>query len=151
MSPHEPYDEATIVSLWTEIFQTQLALDYYPSPDSIVYAPVEGHAINEEICKKLKLSSAVVSLMKHLPYPRDFDIAHDFPIFEGSVAIPYTQEDQILFARDPDNDFAVNDEEEIRRDFLLPSEIALVVSIGEGLHLILDTAASIWLRHPNYE
>jgi hypothetical protein len=143
MAKHESYDEDKIVSLWSEIFQLQQALEYYPSPDSIEHAPPEGHRINLDTCEKLKLSPRVISLMKRLSYPRDFDTAHDFPTFERSVAIPYTQDDQIVFARDPDTCFSLNDEEEVNTEFLRPAEIALVVCLDEGgFHLILDTDAS---------
>ncbi|RFU30992.1 hypothetical protein B7463_g5307, partial [Scytalidium lignicola] len=140
MAQIEAYNEDTIVALWTEILDTQQALGYYPVPDAIVKAPPGGHVINEELCAKLKLSPAVISLMKRLAYLRDYDIARDFPIFDGSVAIPYICDDQILPARDPHNRFASDDE--INVDFMLPTEIALVVSLGKGLHLILDTAAN---------
>lgn len=147
MTEREPYDEAEIVSMWTEIYNIQKALDYYP-PDAIIEAPPDGHAINEEQCQKLNLSPAVISLMKRLPYPREEEdeIGHHYPVLADSMALDYTNDKQIVYGRDPDNYMGCVTGE-VNTEFLLPSELLLVIANQRdlGYHVVLDTATS---KHP---
>lgn len=86
----EPYEEAKIVSLLTQIYDTQQLLCYFPDDSSIVYAPPEGHHIDEATCKRLNLAPAVISLMKRMPYPRDADIMKHYHLVNETRAAIYT-------------------------------------------------------------
>ena len=50
----------------------------------------DGHVINEQLCRKLRLSPTVISLMKKIPYPKDIDYACRMELFPYSN--PYAGE-----------------------------------------------------------
>ncbi|KAF3026674.1 hypothetical protein E8E14_014587 [Neopestalotiopsis sp. 37M] len=63
------YDEDTIVQLITELSHLLIKLCTIEE-DQVAFPPDGGHRINEELCESLHIDSAVVSLMKRLPYPK---------------------------------------------------------------------------------
>jgi hypothetical protein len=82
--------------------------------------------------------------MKHLPYPRDYDTPHNFPIFAYSMAIVFTIDELIILRREHDT-YRGGLIEELNTEFLIPIEIALVMHNGSDFesHVILDTAMSL--------
>jgi hypothetical protein len=145
MPSFEPYDESTIVSLWTEVYRLQEALAYFPASDSVIYAPPEGHAINLDLCERLQLSPAVVSLLKRLPYPKDDWIAKEWPIIQKCPAVVYTDDNALFVTRDPEKAPIIVHKDEIRLDYLKPSELALTLGTADdaGTSIILDTDSSM--------
>jgi hypothetical protein len=139
MTPTDLYDEAKIVSLFTEIYKLQHLLCYYPD-QSVIYAPPTGHQIDEATCDRVKLSSAVISLMKKIPYPKDSEeIAYSYPFINHSTAAVYTEVECIIAGRDPEN---YNLGKPLRADVFKPSEIALTFAKRDGVNIILDTNES---------
>jgi hypothetical protein len=142
MTTIEPYDEAKIVSLWTEIYRLQELLCYYPE-SAIIYAPPSGHQIDEATCERLNISPVVISLMKKLPYPRGTSegIAWDYPIVNNTTTAVYTEPQCIVLGRDPDN---VSRGKPVRKDFIKPTQVALTLARFEGISIILDTDESMY-------
>lgn len=129
------------MSLWTEVYRLQEALAYFPASDSVIYAPPEGHTINLDLCERLQLSPAVVSLLKRLPYPKDDWIAKEWPIIQECPAVVYTDENALFVTRDPEKAPIMVHKDEIRLDYLRPSELALTLGTADdaGTSIILDT------------
>ncbi|KAI8940613.1 hypothetical protein NX059_001885 [Plenodomus lindquistii] len=139
MSAFEPFDADKIISLWTKLLKLQIDIGYYPRADSISFPPPEGRNIDETVCNELGLSSEVISLMKRLPCPSNFDEAWETTIFDESIAVPFTDSEWIVNSRDPVNRWV----RPIRQDYMNPEDIALVVDKDEsGYQLILDTKAN---------
>src|SRR5438045_660901 len=61
------YNEEIIISLINEFYSLLVSLAYLQT-SQIIYPPVNGHNINEEICKSLNIDDTVISLMKKIPY-----------------------------------------------------------------------------------
>jgi len=112
MASNESYDEATIVSLMTELYNILVALDYMPA-SMIAYPP---HNIDLNMCQSLGLDPAVVSLIQHLPYPTDSEVARHYALFDQTPAAVYTEVDRLRRSRDPEQPFP----EDARLDCLLP-------------------------------
>ncbi|KAJ5712753.1 hypothetical protein N7493_009221 [Penicillium malachiteum] len=129
---HKPYDEKLIVDNFHELYRLLIQLGYFKSED-ILFPGHERHSINEELCQELNLSQEVVSLMKKLPYPVD---GYHKPILWQSRAFEYYRDEDILNGRDPEQADTGN---ELRKDFLLPHEIALTCWLDDGISVILDT------------
>ena len=141
MSTAWPDIEARIVSLLTKIYELQQALCYYPEDSSIVYAPSSGHQIDEPTCAKFNLSPSVISLMKKMPYPRNFDgIAYSYPFANNSIAAVYTEVDCINTGRDPENHMLG---EPLRMDLLKPSQLVITFARSDGVNILLDTEDSV--------
>lgn len=136
--PRIPYNEDTIVTIISDIYRVYLQLNYI-SDWEVVWAPEEGHAINQALCEELRINPVVISLMKRLPYLRFSGIAADIEfIYPYSRAFVYLEDYEIRGGRDPDRFIY----EKPRPDVLLPQEIALTCSLDEGIHVILDTKES---------
>jgi hypothetical protein len=134
------YDEATIVRLWTEIYRLQEALCYYPE-NSIIYPPSLGHRIDKMTCEQQNLSLAAVSLMRKIPYPKDYDnLAYSYPFVNDSIAAVYTEAQCIIIGRDSES-YMLG--ERIRKDLLKPSEVALSFAKSNGVIILLDTDESM--------
>ncbi|KAE8362899.1 hypothetical protein BDV27DRAFT_146575 [Aspergillus caelatus] len=131
---HIPYNEDTIVNVISDIYRIYLQLNYI-FPTDVVWPSQEGHVINEALCEELHLDSAVISIMKRLPYFRASELAADIPFTSLSRAFVYLEDDEIRDGRDPDR----FQDEGLRLGFLLPQEIALDCSTNKGIYLILDT------------
>jgi hypothetical protein len=143
MSTSEPFDVDKIVSLWTKLFELQVDLGYYPDEDSISFPPTEGRPVDETLCQELHLTEEVITLLKRLPCPQDFNEAWETQIFNESMAIPFTDNEWIRNSRDPERSWYANDNTPLRLDYLKPEELALVLYTDEpGYHLILDTKDS---------
>ncbi|KAF2127492.1 hypothetical protein P153DRAFT_432624 [Dothidotthia symphoricarpi CBS 119687] len=143
MSTSEPFNVDRIVSLWTELLQLQIDIGYYPTDDFISFPPPEGRPIDEKLCQELHLTDEVISLLKRLPCPPNFSEAYDTPIFDESMAVPFTDNEWIRNSRDLKRCWYANDNEPLRLDYLKPEELALVLEIDDtGRHLILDTKAN---------
>ncbi|RAK97095.1 uncharacterized protein BO80DRAFT_448619 [Aspergillus ibericus CBS 121593] len=111
--PRLPYNEDTVISLISDIYRIYLQLNYI-APSEFIWAPPEGHPINQTLCEELP---------------------DDIPFMPFSTAFVYIHDDQTRAGRDPDRWMF----DEPRVDFLLPHEIALCCGTDEGIHLILDT------------
>jgi hypothetical protein len=136
----EPYDETRIVSLITEIYKIQHLLSYLPD-DAIAYSPPSGHQIDGAACEQTKLAPAVISLMKKLPYPKDFDgIAYSYPFLNDTFAAVYTETECIIRGRDPENYVF---DKPMRWDLLKPCEIVLTFARRDGVNILLDTEQSM--------
>lgn len=139
----EPYDEAKIISALTDIYQLQQLLCYFPEDGPLRYAPPEGHRIDIAECERRKLSPAVVSLMKRLPYPSDPYTARTFTFLRSSTIPDYTEILDIKCGRDP---FNYGMEEDLRENLLEKTELALNFSDDEdGVSMILDTDKSRYM------
>lgn len=139
------YDEATIVRLWTDIYRLQEALCYYPR-NSIIYPPSSGHRIDEVTCERQNLSQAVVSLMRNIPYPKDYeDLAYSYPFVNDSIAAVYTEAQCITIGRDSEG-YMLG--ERIRKDLLKPSEVTLTFAKSNGVIVLLDTDESTFVLSP---
>lgn len=68
--------------------------------------------------------------MKRLPYTQNFGIASEYPIFDLSMAMIYTEDKRIILGRDPGRPMT-GSVEEVNTKLLLPSEIALETSIED--------------------
>ncbi|KAJ4369883.1 hypothetical protein N0V83_005647 [Neocucurbitaria cava] len=143
MSSTEPFDVDRIISLWTKILQLQVDIGYYPNDDSISFPPPGGRAVDETICQEFGLTDEVLSLLKRLPCPSNFDEAYETTIFEESMAVPLTDSEWIRNSRDPARCWYADADAPLRSD-LKPEELALVLVKDEsGYNLILDTKASM--------
>ena len=137
------YNEETIVSQITTVYNLLLKLSYLPS-DRISFPPQDGHSINEELCHSLHIAPQVISLMKKIPYVID---GYHKPILWQSRAFEYLLDDEIRNGRDPELTGVVDDNE-LRLDFLRPWEVALTCWLDDGISVILDTKSSIF---PHYQ
>lgn len=143
MSSSEPLDADKIVCLWTKLFQLQVDLGYYPNADSISFPPPEGRTIDESVCQELGLTDEVVSLMKRLPCPSNFDEAYDTTLLCDTMAIPFDDTRWIRNSRDPERCWEIGHDAPARTDAMKPTELTLLVAQDEpGYHLILDTEDS---------
>ncbi|GKZ28702.1 hypothetical protein AbraIFM66950_011769 [Aspergillus brasiliensis] len=132
------YDEETIVTQITTIYNLLLKLSYFSSVQ-VIFPPEGGHKINEEICHSLHIAPQVISLMKKIPYVRD---GYHKPILWQSRAFEYLRDEEIRNGRDPELT-GVADEDELRLDFLRPWEVALTCWLDDGSSVILDTKSNI--------
>jgi hypothetical protein len=98
-----PYDEATIVSLMTEIY-TILQKLCYIEPSHINYPTPAGHTLNQPLCASLNLSPAVISLIQKLPCPVDAETAVDFDFLLESRTVVYTNDGDLQESRDQGRD-----------------------------------------------
>lgn len=134
----EPYSEDSVVSSMTRLYKILIDLDVI-SPDDIVHPPASGHSINLQLCESLHLEPRVISLMKRLPYPApssDFEI-----LYETRVPV-YTDDIDVKEGRDP---YLARTMEDLRLDYLAPTDIALTMGGLYGKHLVLDTKESLSL------
>lgn len=146
MPTSEPFDADEIISLWTQLLELQVNIGYYPNDDCISFPPPEGRTVNEALCQQLRLTDDVITLLKRLPCPKDFDEARDTEIVYDTMAVPFTEDEWILNSRDHERCLYSDDDMPHRPDLLKPEELALLVATDEaGYHLILDTKASKYL------
>jgi hypothetical protein len=139
-----PYDETKIVTLLTEIYKLQQALCYYPDDSCVVYASPSGHQIDEAACEHLSLSPAVISLMKKISYPKDYeDVAYSYPFVNHSTVIVYTEAQCIVSGRDPENHGLG---EALRMDLLKPTELVSTFARRDGVNILLNTEESTYLN-----
>jgi len=143
MSSAPSYNENTIITQITTIYNLLLKLSYFTS-DRVTFPPEGGHIINEELCHSLHLAPEVVSLMKKIPYVVD---GYHKPIMWQSRAYEYLIDDEIRNGRDPELTGAANDDE-LRMDFLRPWEVALTCWLDDGISVILDTKSSTFYFLP---
>lgn len=134
-----PYNEAVIVSLITEIYTILLKLRYIES-SQLNYPPPNGYPLNKSLCVSLNLSPAVISLIEKLPCPIDEETALSFEFLTESRAVVYTDDKDLKESRDPNNAGTLED---IRLDYLLPSDVALTIGRLYGVSLVLDTKESL--------
>lgn len=143
MSAPEPFDAEKIISLWTKLLQFQVDIGYYESDDSISFPPTKGRAVDETVCQELGLTDEVITLMKRLPCPSNFDEAYDTTILSDSMAVPFTDSEWIRNSRDPERCWFAGGDMPLRLDYMKPEDLSLVLAKDEpGCHLILDTKAS---------
>ncbi|KAJ5560254.1 hypothetical protein N7513_002653 [Penicillium frequentans] len=138
MSSLPSYNEETIITQVTTIYNLLLKLSYFAS-DRVTFPPEGGHIINEELCRSLHLAPEVISLMKKVPYVID---GYHKPIMWQSRAYEYLLDEEIRNGRDPELTGAVDDDE-LRMDFLRPWEVALTCWLDDGISVILDTKSNI--------
>lgn len=143
MSSASSYNENTIITQITTIYNLLLKLSYFTS-DRVTFPPEGGHIINEELCHSLHLAPEVVSLMKNIPYVVD---GYHKPIMWQSRAYEYLIDDEIRNGRDPELTGAADDDE-LRMDFLRPWEVALTCWLDDGISVILDTKSSTFYFLP---
>lgn len=136
--PNEEYDEQAIISSINTIYDLLLGLQYLKAGE-IIYPSPSGHSINEELCRSLNLDERVISLMRRLPCPRDVETSTDFDFIEETRCPVYLDDEDIKESRDPEND---GSPEELRLDYLLPTDIALTIGRRYGKSLVLDTKES---------
>ncbi|PYI19089.1 hypothetical protein BO99DRAFT_412967 [Aspergillus violaceofuscus CBS 115571] len=145
-----PYNEDTVVALVSDIYRIYVQLGYMNNRadgmEELVWPPPEGHSINAALCEELNLSPRAISLMRRLPYPVSIGIAANTPFLPRSTAFTYIEDRQIRDGRDPGRWIF----DELRKDFLLPHEIALAGADDEGIHIILDTEENT-IRAPDWE
>jgi len=140
MSISEPFDAAKIIALWTKLFELQVDLGYYENNNAISFPPPEGRPVDEALCQELHLSEEVITLLKRLPCPRNFDEAWETPIIYESFAIPLAENKWIRESRDPERCRLPEPDKPLRLDYLKPEELALVLFKDQAGHnLILDT------------
>lgn len=146
VSAREPFDAEKIVDLWTQLLTLQVNLGYYSSEEEIYgepisFPPAEGRSMDEALCTELALSERVIALMKRLPCPSSFDVAWDMPVFNESMAVPFTESESIRSSRDLER--LCGGAAACRQEYMSPDDLALVVDKDEtGYHLILDTKES---------
>lgn len=148
------YNEDTIITLLTELYSLYVRLAYL-SPSDIVYPnPITGrYHINRSLCNSIGIDQSVISLMERMPYMdgphRELETreelnkdarSHGNFLFPGSRAYSFLRDHDIKESRDPqcngDNP---------RLDYLLGHDIALSTNLRDGMILILDTKASVYL------
>ncbi|RAH86829.1 hypothetical protein BO86DRAFT_394625 [Aspergillus japonicus CBS 114.51] len=132
-----PYNEDTVVALVSDIYRIYVQLGYMNNRadgmEELVWPPPEGHSINAALCEELNLSPRAISLMRRLPYPVSIGIAANTPFLPRSTAFTYIEDRQIRDGREPGRRIF----DELRKDFLLPHEIALAGADDEGIHISL--------------
>jgi hypothetical protein len=133
-----PYNEDVIISLMIKLYTILINLGAI-KPDDIVYLPASGHHNNTKLCESLHLVPRVISLMKRLPYPA---VSWDFEIIYETRAPVYTEDREIEEWRDPD---LAGTMEDLRLDYLAPTDIALTIGGLHGKCLVLDTEESLYL------
>ncbi|KGO39831.1 hypothetical protein PEX1_010030 [Penicillium expansum] len=137
-SQSSSYDEETIVTQITTIYNLLVKLSYFSS-DQVTFPPEGGHSINEELCHSLHIAPLVISLMKKIPYVVD---GYHKPIMWQSRAFEYLLDEEIRNGRDPELT-GVADDDGLRLDFLRPWEVALTCWLDDGSSVILDTKSNI--------
>jgi hypothetical protein len=142
-SQSSSYDEETIVTQITTIYNLLVKLSYFSS-DQVTFPPEGGHSINEELSHSLHIAPQVISLMKKIPYVVD---GYHKPIMWQSRAFEYLLDEEIRNGRDPEL-AGVADDDEIRLDFLRPWEVALTCWLDDGSSVILDTKSSMYTSTP---
>lgn len=130
-----PYNEDEIVSLVTELYELLVKLAYIDR-DHIAWPPPGGHAINEDLCRELRVAPEVISLLKRLPYV-DENCPYSLHLFPNSEPLSYLQDSDVERSRDPS---AYPDSP--RRDYILPHDIPLTGPGDEGPYLLLDIRES---------
>ncbi|KAJ6127550.1 hypothetical protein N7523_003162 [Penicillium sp. IBT 18751x] len=133
-SQSSSYDEETIVTQITTIYNLLLKLSYFSS-DQVTFPPEGGHIINEELCHSLHIAPQVISIMEKIPYVVD---GYHKPIMWQSRVFEYLLDEEIRNGRDPEL-VGVADDDELRLDFLRPWEVALTCWLDDGSSVILDT------------
>lgn len=116
MSIGSSYDEAAIVSLLKEYYALLISLSYLHA-SQVINPPPSNHLVNESLCNQLDLDSAVISLMKKIPYVdgpySDGELDEDasaygcilFPgSWRGSEAYFFLRDEDIAESRDPEAD-----------------------------------------------
>ncbi|KAE8452787.1 hypothetical protein EG329_013059 [Mollisiaceae sp. DMI_Dod_QoI] len=136
--PPEPYDERTIISSITTLYDLLTALGYLEG-DEIIYPPPSSHSINLDLCRTLNLDERVVFLMQLLPCPKSIDDSYHFDLIQDSRALAYVDEGGIEEGRDPEN---AGTHEELKLDYLLPTDVALTIGGRYGTSLVLGTKDS---------
>lgn len=131
-----PYEEDIIIDLMVEIYHILILL-YYIDVVDVVFAPPEGHPIDEPLCAELGIDERVVSLMKRLPYFRNRRKAR--PIFPPSVSpLIYTNADHIRASRSPLN-LGLEPEDQ-DNSYILPQELPLFAGSTRDWSWILDVS-----------
>ncbi|KEQ87306.1 hypothetical protein M438DRAFT_166593 [Aureobasidium pullulans EXF-150] len=131
MSASSPYTESDIIALITQYYHLLFQL-HYISPSSVSFPPPTGRILNLQLCHSLYLTPAVISLMQHLPCPRDEGIMLEHDIFiPGSFANSFVNDRFIKLGRDPE----IGE----RDNFLKSTDIALSIMGDEGSFIVLDT------------
>lgn len=136
--PIEPYNEQALVSAFPTIYGLLLDLQYLQR-DEIIFPPPSGHQINLELCRSLKLDDRVISLMQRLPYPKDVQGSLDFYIIDENRCFVYIDDNDVKDGRDSES---AATGEELRLDYLLPTDNALTHGSRYGTSLVLDTKES---------
>lgn len=130
-----PYNEDEIVGLITELYELLVKLAYIHR-DHIAWPPPGGHAINEDLCRELKVAPEVTSLLRRLPHV-DEDCPYSLHLFPNSEPLSYLQDGDVERSRDP---AAYPDDP--RRDYILPHDIPLTGPGDEGPYIVLDVRES---------
>lgn len=131
-----PYSENEIIGLVTDLYNLLIKLAYI-SRDHIAWAPVGGHAINEDLCHELQIAPEVISLMKRLPYV-DADCPYSLHLLPNSEPLSYLEDSDVERSRDP-----AAYPERPRRDYMLPHDIPLTGPGDEGPYFVLDVRDSM--------
>lgn len=95
------YQESEIVALVQEIYNLLILFGYIRA-DLVEWAPTNGHAINENLCKELYIAPSVISLMKKLPYIKANPYGRGdigVNLFPGSPQVSYLVDDQLRCGR----------------------------------------------------
>ncbi|KAM0153612.1 hypothetical protein ACHAQE_007543 [Botrytis cinerea] len=125
------YQEDKIVSLIHEIVQDYVRLSGV-SESEVVWAPADGHYLDESLCNLLGISETAKSLIRLLPVPGPNHI-NQINLFESSSLIDVTTSSGLKNSREapPRPDSA--------RDYILPDELQLAIGDSESSAIILDT------------
>jgi hypothetical protein len=146
-----PYNEDVLVALINELYSLYILLAYLKPSDVVHPDPATSrHNINRTLCNSLGLDSSVISLMERIPYmnsshtdPSPRRGLDNYPtfLFPRSRAYSFLNDQDIIESRDPEYD-GVNP---LRPNYLLSHDIALSRNLRDGMSLVLDTKASLFL------
>ena len=154
-------DITAFASAWTALYTHFHAIGYLP-PNSVSYpphtpalpipVPPPGSNSLQTLLPPLRpdLHPLVLSLLPLLPYPASYDHASTFEILPRTRAQPYTDEGQLLRARDPEMDYL---DEEPRLDgdesvVLRREEVALTKQLPQGWTIVVDVAEGELVSFP---
>ncbi|GAM86245.1 hypothetical protein ANO11243_042570 [Dothideomycetidae sp. 11243] len=134
-----PYDEATIVSLMTQIYESKLKLGVI-LPGDVIFAPPGGHNIDLSEISNVPLDSKVTSLMKRMPLPR-YGAEFDFVL--GARPVPYLDKWHLARSRDV-NRFKYNAYvDSLDNTNVRSHDLAILQEASrDGFWMILDTNAN---------
>jgi hypothetical protein len=135
-SQRSHYNEDEIVALIVEIYNLYILFGYLLA-SQVDWAPEGGHPFNEALCNELGIAASVVSLMKRLPYAKEWMYGHssmEFHMFPVSPTYRYLNDEHLHAGRNA-NMFGQDKQ-------ILPRDIALTDTMTYGTSIILDTEES---------
>jgi hypothetical protein len=133
------YNEDEIVSLLHEFEHMYMKLSSV-DPETISWAPDDGHEINEKLCREMGMDSTVISLLPHLTYSNIGGHEGGIHVDSYMSCVDYRNDNDVRGARYgigiPPFDFP---EDQVK---ILPHEVILAWGDREVDVIILDTKES---------